>query len=63
MTEINSVESYKLGTAFREIIKVIHDILGDETFIPEFKKKMGDKNLLEIEKMGVNLHFLELRFA
>ena len=45
------------------MIKVIHDIFGDKTFIPDFKKRLGEEYLQEIEKMGVNLHFLELRFA
>ena len=63
MPEVNLLESYKLGTGFREIIKIIHDTYGDRTFITEFKEEIGDKALSEIEKMGVNLHFLELRFA
>jgi len=61
--EINNIESYKLGKAFREMIKALHDIYGDKTFIPNFKKKIGEEFLHESERMGINLHFLELRFA
>ena len=65
MPEVNSVESYKLGKAIREIIKMTHKHLGDKSynFIEEFKNKLGDKYLSEIEKIGVNLHFLELKFT
>jgi len=62
-SEINNVESYKLGKVIREMIKILHDVFGDKTFIPDFKEKLGEKYLQEIEKMGVNLHFLELRFT
>ena len=60
--EINNVESYKFGKAFREMIKIVHDVFGDKTFVPDFKKRLGDEYLQEVEKMGVNLHFLDLRF-
>ena len=60
--EINNVESYKFGKAFREMIKILHDIFGDKTFVSDFKNRLGDEYLQEVEKMGVNLHFLELRF-
>jgi len=62
-SEINNIESYKLGKAFREMIKILHDIFGDKTFIPDFKKKLGKEILRESERLGINLHFLELRFA
>jgi len=64
MPEINNVESYKLGKALREIIKISGRNLGHKTFafIEEFKNQIGEKYLLEMEKMGVNLHFLELKF-
>ena len=61
--EINDVESYKLGKAFKEMIKTIHGIVGDKTFVHDFKKRLGEECLQDMEKMGVNLHFLELRFA
>jgi hypothetical protein len=31
-------------------------------FIEEFKNKLGNEYLSEIEKMGVNLYFLELKY-
>jgi hypothetical protein len=65
MSDINIVESYKLGKAIREIIKMTHKFLGKKTyhFIEDFKNKLGNKYLTEIENMGVNLHFLELKFT
>jgi len=62
---INSVESFKIGKAIREIIKTIYNSIGAKTynFIEEFKTRLGEKYLLEIEKIGVNLHFLELKFV
>ena len=60
-SEINNVESYKFGKAFREMIKILHNIYGDKTFIHDFKKRLGDEYLQEVEKMGINLHFLELK--
>ena len=65
MPEINNVESYKLGKAIREVIKMVGNELGSKTalYIEDFKKHIGTKYLHEIEKIGVNLHFLELKFA
>ena len=65
MPEINNVESYKLGKAIREIIRTVGKELGSQTvlYIEDFKKHIGTKYLNKIEKIGVNLHFLELKFA
>jgi len=62
-SEINNIESYKLGKAFREIIKELYDIHGDNAFVSDFKKKLGKEILRESERLGINLHFLELRFT
>lgn len=63
--EINTIESYVLAKAIRDIIKLTNASLGDNvtTFIESFKTKMGESYLLEIEKMGINLHFLQLKFV
>ena len=65
MPEINNVESYKLGKAIREVIRMVGKELGSKTtlYIEDFKKHIGTKYLHEIERIGVNLHFLELKFA
>ena len=66
MPEINNIESYKLGKAIREIIKEAGEELDKDkkaSFIEDFKRQLGDDYLLEIEKIGVNLHFLDLKFA
>ncbi len=62
--DINSVDSYKIGKAIREIIKMVHADIGDKTygFIEEFKNRLGDEYLTEIEKIGVNLNLLEMKF-
>jgi len=63
VSEINFVESYKLGAALRDLIKSIQTNLKDKTFIKDFKKQLGNEYLSEIETLGVNLHFLELKYA
>jgi len=65
MPEINNVESHKLGKAIREVIRMVGKELGNKTalYIEDFKRNIGTKYLYEIEKIGVNLHFLELKFA
>ena len=64
--DINTVESYELAKALRDIIKMTGTFLDDKntsSFIEEFKKELGDEYLQEVKKIGVNLHFLELKFA
>jgi len=65
MPDINNVESYKLGKAIREVIRMVGKELGSKTtlYIEDFKKHIGTKYLHEIERIGVNLHFLELKFT
>ena len=65
MPEINNVESYKLGKAIREVIRMVGAELGSKTalYIEDFKKRIGTNYLNEIERIGVNLHFLELKFS
>lgn len=65
MPEINTVESHELGKTIEEILEKIREYLEDKTplFMEEFKNKMGQEYLSEIEKLGVNLHILELRFV
>jgi len=65
LPEMNSVEPYKLGKTLREVIKITHENIGGniEEFIKDFKKRVGEEYLLDIEKIGVNLHFLELKYS
>ena len=65
LPEINKIESYKLGKAIREVIKIVGEELGVKktSFIEDFKKHIGDEYLNKIEKIGVNLHFLEFKFV
>ncbi|MCK5260858.1 MAG: hypothetical protein KAJ44_01605 [Thermoplasmatales archaeon] len=64
MPDINSVESYKLGKAIQDIIKVTQENLKDKarSVIEDFKNKLGDIYLSKIEEMGINLFLLEMRF-
>jgi len=62
LSEINSIESYKLGSAFRDIITIIQENHKYIPLIEDFKKQLGDEYLTEVEKLGVNLHFLELKY-
>ena len=64
-SEINNIESYILGKALRDIIKSIGEELGvkNHDYIKDFKKYVGNDHFNEIEKIGINLHFLELKFT
>jgi len=64
MPEVNNVEPYELAKALRDVIKMTGTHLGGKTtsFIEDFKKQFGEEYIQEIEKIGVNLHFLELKF-
>ncbi|MEM4258951.1 MAG: hypothetical protein QXL17_07380 [Candidatus Thermoplasmatota archaeon] len=63
--DVNMLEPYKVGRALRDMIKYtcLWYLKGDFSFIEEFKQKLGEEYLYEIEQIGVNLHFLELKFA
>jgi translation elongation factor EF-1beta len=63
MPEINSVDSYELGKAIKSILTRAQIDLKELTpsFIVDFEKIMDKQYLSEIDKMGVNLHILELR--
>ena len=65
ISEVNNVESHELAKALIKVIKMMGFTLGNKTisFIKDFKKQMGEEYILEIEKIGVNLHFLELKFV
>ena len=45
--------------------KIVGEELGVKktSFIEDFKKHIGDEYLNKIEKIGVNLHFLEFKFV
>ena len=62
--EINNVPAYKFAKALREIILKSSNYFSKDKsiFIDKFKQSIGDEYLYEIEKIGVNLHFLEMKF-
>jgi hypothetical protein len=63
LSEINNKDSYKIGKALRDIIKLTGQNLKEtHFFIENFKEEMGENYLEEIRKIGINLHFLELKF-
>jgi len=62
--EIESVKGYELGRAIQNVIEDIANSLGKNAgldFIQNFKRKLGKAYVLRIEKLGVNLHMLELK--
>ena len=65
LPDINRVEPYVLAKGFRDIIKLTNSSMGGkvDVFIGDFKRKIGEGYLLELEKMGINLHFLQLKFV
>ena len=61
--DINSLDSYHLGTPLRRLIRDIQNDFNDRKIIEWFKIKLGEEYLEEIEKIGVNLHFIELMYS
>jgi len=64
MDAVNQEKPYKVAQAIRDMIKLGGTYLGRNTqmFIEDFKKQLGDDYLSELGRIGVNLHFLELKF-
>lgn len=62
---INSVDSYDLGKAIKDLLVRAQIDLKDLTnnFFNDFEQNIDKEYLPEIEKMGVNLHILELRYV
>jgi len=60
---INSVDSYDLGKAIKELLVRSQIDLKNLTnnFFKDFEQNIDKEYLPEIEKIGVNLHILELR--
>jgi len=63
-SEIESVKGYELGRAIHFLIENIADSIGKKSglvFIQKFRRRLGKALCLRIEKLGVNLHMVELK--
>ena len=63
-SEIDSVKQSELGRGIQKMIEHISISLGDQAgpnFIKKFQRRLGKAYVLRIEKMGVNLHMIELK--
>lgn len=63
-SEIESEKGYEIGRAIQSVIEDIADSLGKDiglVFIQNFRRRLGKALTLRIEKLGVNLHMLELK--
>lgn len=63
-SEIESAKGYEIGRAIHSVIEDIAGSLGKDAglvFIQNFKRRLGKALTLRIEKLGVNLHMLELK--
>ena len=62
-SEINAVDSDVVGKAIRDVLGRVQIDLKDvtRTFVHDFEITLGRDYLKEIEKIGVNMHLLELR--
>ena len=61
----DSVFEYDLRCEFEVKKPTLEELLKEITepeFIEKFKKQIGEKYVQEIEKIGVNLHLIGLRF-
>jgi hypothetical protein len=65
LPEISTVEPHDLGKAFKDIINELRNIVQEKKieFIESFKRKMGEKCIADIEKIGINMNFLEMKFS
>jgi hypothetical protein len=62
--EIETIQGYELGRAIQSVIEDIAGSLGKNaglSFIQKFKRRLGKAFVLRIEKLGVNLHMIELK--
>jgi len=63
-SEIESVKGYELGRAIQSVLEDIAGSLGKNAglvYIQKFRRRLGKAYILRIEKLGVNLHMLELK--
>ncbi len=64
---INNLDSDRLARAIKELIKKIQDNQADlsekTSFIERFKDQLGERHTKELENLGVNLFFIDMRFA
>ena len=64
---INNLDSDRLAGGIKELIKKIQDNqvdLAEKTsFIERFKDQLGKIHIKELENLGVNLFFIDMRFA
>jgi hypothetical protein len=64
VSDINYIESVKIGLAIQNLIDVIKKHLGDKAgyhFIREFRDDLGEDYYLIIKNMGVDLRLLEMQ--
>jgi len=62
-TDVNTVESTRMGNALNDIIRNINTSLGDDAghfFIKEIQTGLGDEYSTTIKDMGVDLGLLQL---
>lgn len=65
MTDINTVETEKIGKALYEIIRSLNTSLGREAghfFIKEIQNGIGDEYYTTIKDIGVDLSLLQLEY-
>ena len=63
-SKINSIDALNLGFALKELINQIGKNLGMDhkmNFVESIKKKLGRDYLAEFERLGLNLHIIELK--
>ena len=65
--DINNLSGRRIGDAIKEILKKVQENLEADydkaVFISDFKEKIGKNHTLELENLGINLFFIDLRYV
>lgn len=64
MPEINSINSREVGKSLQALISKTQEVVKKQTYhsiLDDFKAKMGEEYLLELDNVGLNMHMIELK--
>lgn len=63
MSDIDSISTYKLGIAIKDLISTLRTNLGKDAghfFLKEVSQKIGHESISQMKSMGIDLHLMQL---